>query len=174
MLYTLAYPLVSPESASFMEAFRREHDLPYRHVVAEHFTMVFGCRALPDGAYTEHVAEVARRSNPIPFSCRYAMLGADDEDEIAYVFLVPDEGYSEVSRLHDHLYTGILEPFLRLDIPYVPHITIGTLEDRQVAKELCDQLNAKPTRVDGWLRELTVGALQDGKIANLSSHRLGI
>jgi hypothetical protein len=45
------------------------------------------------------------------------MPGADDEDETAYVFSVPDEGFSAVSILHDRLYTGILAPFLRLDIP---------------------------------------------------------
>jgi len=29
-LYTVSYPDVSPEASTFIEAFRREHDLPYR------------------------------------------------------------------------------------------------------------------------------------------------
>jgi 2'-5' RNA ligase len=171
-LYTLSYPEIPVEAAAYLEAFRREHDIPYRDVVAAHFTMVFGCNGLAVSQYTEHVATVARASSPISFSCRYAMLGADDEDDTAYVFLVPDEGYSAISMLHDQLYTGILEPYLRLDIPYVPHITIGTMKERRAAKVLCDELNARAMRLDGQLVQLTIGALQDGKIQDLSSHRL--
>jgi hypothetical protein len=69
--------------------------------------MVFGCKGLAVSQYTEHVAALGRASSPISFSCRYAMLGADDEDDTAYVFLVPDEGYSAISMLHDQLYTGV-------------------------------------------------------------------
>ena len=101
------------------------------------------------------------------------MLGADDFDDTAYVFLVPDEGYSGISLLHDRLYTGVLQPFLKLDVPFVPHITIGTMKNRVAAKALCDKLNRHGVRIEGSLRALTIGALEDGKLRNLSSHTLG-
>ena len=172
-LYTVSYPEVSPEASSFMEQFRRGHDLPYRDVVAAHFTMVFGCKTVELPKYTSHVASVARQSEPISFSCRYAMLGTDDFDETAYVFLVPDEGYSGISLLHDRLYTGVLQPFLRLEVPFIPHITIGTLKDRSAAKALCDELNRSGVCVEGSLRALTIGALENGKLRDLSVHALG-
>lgn len=172
-LYTVSYPEVAPEALSFMERFRHEHDLRYRDVVAAHFTMVFGCKSIELPDYTKHVAAVARQSEPIRFSCRYAMLGADDFDDSAYVFLVPDEGYSGISLLHDRLYTGLLQPFLRLDVPFIPHITIGTLKDRSAAKALCDELNRGGVCIEGSLRALTIGALEDGKLNNLSEHALG-
>src|SRR5262245_22726723 len=59
-----------------------------------------------------------------------------DSDVTADVFLVPDEGNSALSLLHDQLYTGPLVSHLRLDLQYVPHITIGTLSDREKAKRL--------------------------------------
>lgn len=172
-LYTVSYPEVAPEALSFMEQFRHEHDLPYRDVVAAHFTMVFGCKTLGLPDYTKHIAAVARQSEPIRFCCKYAMLGSDDFDDSAYVFLVPDEGYSGISLLHDRLYTGLLQPFLRLDVPFIPHITIGTLKDRSAAKVLCDELNRSGVCIEGSLRALTIGALEDGKLKNLSSHALG-
>ena len=172
-LYTVSYPDVAPEASSFMQEFRREHDLPYRDVVAAHFTMVFGCKTIELPDYTNHIADVASQSAPIRFSCRYAMLGTDDFDDTAYVFLVPDEGYSGISLLHDRLYTGLLNPSLRLDVPFIPHITIGTLKDRSAAKALCDELNRSGVRVEGSLRTLTIGALEDGKLKNLSAHALG-
>ena len=101
------------------------------------------------------------------------MLGTDDFDDTAYVFLVPDEGYSGISLLHDRLYTGILQPFLRLEVPFIPHITIGTLKDRSTAKALCDELNRSGVLIDGSLEALTIGVLEDGKLRHLSSHTLG-
>ena len=147
-LYTLAYPSLSEADMNFIERFRHEHDARYRDVVASHFTMVFGCNAVGEVEYRQHVAAVAKANVTLDFSCRYAMLGSDDQDQTAYVFLVPDEGYSGFSLLHDRLYTGVLSPHLRLDIPFVPHITIGTLEDRRVAKQLCDDLDRKSTRLN--------------------------
>jgi hypothetical protein len=56
--------------------------------------------------------------------------------------------------------------------PFIPHITIGTLRDRAATKALCDELNREGVRVEGALRALTIGALEDGKLKNLSSHKL--
>ncbi len=171
-LYTVAYPDISTADAAFIKAFRHENDLSYRDVVAAHFTMVFGCGNVAEPEYTAHIKRIAAKFTTIDFSCRYAMLGADDQDETAYVFLVPDEGYSAISLLHDKLYTGVLQPYLKLEIPFIPHITIGAMKDRKAAKALCDGLNSKVVQINGRLDVLTVSALEDGKLDDLSSMRL--
>jgi 2'-5' RNA ligase len=173
MLYTLGYPSIPESAKAFLEAFRRAHDVPYRDVVAAHFTMVFGCKDVAVETYLQHIGSVASQTEPIPFHCRYAMLGNDAEEECAYVFLVPDEGYSGISLLHDRLYTGVLAPYLRLDVPFIPHITLGTLAVREEAKHLCDELNAGQLSIAGILDTLTVGSLEDGKIRNVASFELG-
>ena len=119
-LYTLAYPLLSQADREFIDSYRSEHDAAFRDVVAPHFTMLFGCDQIAESQYKEHVRSVAARSKPVSFVCRYAMVCNDVSNENFYVFLVPDEGYSALSLLHDELYRGPLAPFLRLDAPYVP------------------------------------------------------
>jgi 2'-5' RNA ligase len=171
-LLTVSYPEISAESAAFIDAFRQRHDARRRDIVEAHFTMMFGCAAVGFNEYTNHVAKVAASSKSIAFSCEYAMLGADDEDDTAYVFLVPDQGYAEVSLLHDRLYTGPLQAHLRLDLPYIPHITIGTLSSRTEAKALCDELNRQSLCVEGSLKTLAVGCIESGKFKNLSTHVL--
>jgi len=101
------------------------------------------------------------------------MLGSDDEAERGYVYLVPDEGYSGISRLHDALYSGPLSSHLRLDIPFVPHITLGASADRNSAKRLCDKLNVSGLTIGGSVAAISVAALQDGKISNLAEFPLG-
>lgn len=173
MLYTVAYPELDASDGEFIRAFRDEHDLPYRDVVAPHFTLVFGCDEITEAAYLKHVEMVATKVSPIAFRCRYAQLGDDASDDTAYVFLVPDEGYSGLSLLHDALYSGPLVGHLRLDVPFIPHITIGTLKDPREAKGLCDELNRRGIDIGGTVDRVTVGALEDGKLRDVDSFPLG-
>jgi 2'-5' RNA ligase len=172
-LLTVSYPELPPRAAAWVDEFRKLHDAPRQERVQPHFTLVFGCDAVGVAEYTRHVAAVARASGPIRFACKYAMLGNDDENDTAYVFLVPDQGNAEISLLHDRLYTGVLRPHLRLDLPYIPHITIGTLGSRQEAKLICDELNRVGVSVEGALSNLSVGFVEDGRFKNLSTHALG-
>jgi hypothetical protein len=172
VLYTLAFPSLSASDAAFIEGFRADHQAGQGALVAAHFTMVFGCSTVPRDEYMQHVESIAGASRPVRFTCRYAMLGADDEDATAYVFLVPNEGFAELSLLHDRLYTGVLSTHLRLDIPFIPHITIGMLAERQAAKSLCDALNRRHVNIDGSVESLTVGLRESGKIQSIARFEL--
>jgi len=154
-----------------LASFRRENSPAARFRIEPHFTLAFACSQVPEAQYTAHVAAVAAESKAISFVCRYAMLGADDEDDRAYVFLVPEEGFAAISMLHDHLHTGPLAPHLRLDLPYIPHITIGITTDRRRAKDLCDELNRQRVSVPGTIGAITVGTPKDGVVVALSEHR---
>lgn len=169
LLYTLGFPDLSPADRRMIEGFRRDHDLPYRDVVEAHVTLVFGIENIDPAAYVGHVKAVADGSGPINFVCRYAMLGNDHANDDGYVFLVPDEGFSGLSLLHDRLYSGPLAPYLKLELPFIPHITIGTLADRGEAKALCDGLNGTGVHIAGSLTTLSVCTLQDGKVRVLAT-----
>jgi 2'-5' RNA ligase len=168
-IFTLAYPCLSEQDTGFIEEFRRQHDSQHRLAQA-HFTIAFGCAGIDEQAYLRHVEEVARSQKPITFACRYAMLGADAAQ--AYAYLVPDEGYSRISRLHDALYRQLLAPTLRLDIPYVPHITLGSSGNRALMKSLCDELNQGDIDIRGTLERVTVAALENGVLTDLTSFPL--
>src|SRR6266446_10915353 len=99
-LYALCYPEMSAPDATFIRAFRKQHDLPYRDVVDFHFTIVFGTTTVSQAAFLDHVRGIARTQKPIRFTCRYAMLGNDASNANYYVFLVPDDGYGDISKLH--------------------------------------------------------------------------
>lgn len=168
-LYTISYPQLSPEDSGFIESFRREHDLRSQGVIAAHFTLVFGVKDIEYAKFEMHVRSVAAQSQPIVFTCRYAMLSADTSSDTAYVFLVPDEGFSAVSHLHDRLYEGPLERFHSLEIPFVPHITLATTMDRRHAKQLCAGLNDTGLSISGELRSLSIGALEGNRFSCMAT-----
>lgn len=167
-LYTVSHPDLAPEDRACIARFRDAHDLPFRDVIAAHFTLVFGVQDIEDMAYESHIRAVAAQSPEVRFTCRYAMLGADPANDTAHVYLVPDEGNAAISLLHDRLYAGPLERFHRLDIPSVPHITVATTKDREHAKSLCSRLNQAGLCISGALRSITIGALEAGKFTTLA------
>lgn len=170
-LYVLSFPCIQSSLNLDIDEFRSTND-PNASVVRAHFTLVFGSSSLDETTYFDHVASVAGQNKHIHFKCRYAMLGADDQDQSAYVFLVPDEGNSGVSLLHDRLYTGPLAPLQRLDLPFTPHITIGRMQDRVRAKALCDELNASQLQVTGSIENLCICAREGRNVVTLKEFPL--
>jgi len=172
-LLALCYPKLAVSDQQFIDAFRQRHDHAYRDVVRPHFTMVFQVDDLSAATFSAHVERIAGPSRSFPFMCRYAMVHNDDTSDDYYVFLVPDEGFSELALLHDSLYTNLLVTKLRLDIPYVPHIGIATLKDPQRCKELADELNGRRLRIGGRVDEISVVEYDGKLVTDLHHFRLG-
>ncbi|MEP5837486.1 MAG: 2'-5' RNA ligase family protein [Marinobacter sp.] len=167
MLYSLCYPSLSEADNEFIHSFRRQHDLPFLNLVEHHFTMAFGIAEIDRDLYIAHVRNQLAGQKKIQFHCRYAMLGNDDSDENYYVFLVPDEGYSDICLLHNRLYRGYLQPFHRVEIPYIPHIGLATVADAHKVKSLCDELNDNGLSIAGSIDALTICEFDGHRIADL-------
>ncbi|MFN3437563.1 MAG: 2'-5' RNA ligase family protein [Acidovorax sp.] len=166
-LYTVAYPECGAQDLLAVDAWRAAHDAAGHALVRPHFTLVFACNAVDESTYMAHVAAVAARTVPIAFHCRYAMLGADAHSPRAHACLVPDEGYAALSLLHDALYTGPLADQLRLDLPYTPHITVGTFESAPQARQWCVERNHVGVSIPGRVGALWVGQVTDGRFDHL-------
>lgn len=108
--------------SSALDAFRAEHD-PFADLIAEHLTLVFPV-PLELERLRNHVRSVSSKVDP--FGVRIGGLSRTWDH---WLCLEIDEGYEEVIALHDRLYTGPLETFLRTDLPYEPHIGIGFFGD---------------------------------------------
>ena len=109
-----------------------------------------------------HIARVASNSCPINFVCRYALVYGGGASDDYYIFLIPDEGFSSISFLHDALYLDFMRPHLRLDLPYVPHLGIATNKDKEHLYELARGWNNQALEIRGTINSLTLSSY-DGK-----------
>jgi 2'-5' RNA ligase len=121
-LYTVAFPSLTEADARLIADIRARHDRQVS-VLGPHFTLLFGCDQVDEAVYVDHVRAIAASTLAISFRCRDAEPDADDDK--GYVYLVPELGREALTRLHDALYTGPLAPFLRQDMHFVAHVTIG-------------------------------------------------
>jgi 2'-5' RNA ligase len=168
-LYTVAFPTLDDADARFIAAIRARHDR-MASVLGVHFTLLFGCDGVEESAYIDHVRTIAAATPAFAFRCRDAEPDADDGK--SYVYLVPRLGRDAVTALHDALYTGPLAPFLRKDIDFVAHMTVGhgaTLAD---AERLSDELNADGFDVSGTIDAVVVGCVEHGRFVELARFAL--
>ncbi len=151
---------------------RREHNSLYG-IIGAHLTLVF---SVPDMAYEVFAAEVRRQAagvSAIDFCMRAATVNRDAIGGQYDAFLVPDEGNSAIIRLHDRLYSHVLAPHHRLDIPYVPHISIASSPDAQYVKRIVDEWNAQAFAIHGRIRHLDIINYENRVITTVERVELG-
>lgn len=119
MLYAVVhYPNIDTHQ---INKFRKKYD-PQFHLIEPHLTLVF---PLPDflseSRLIHHVESVLKDSRPFPIHLQGLQRSWDD-----YLFLLVEEGRADIRNLHTELYTGLLAAYLREDLVYVPHLTLGS------------------------------------------------
>jgi 2'-5' RNA ligase len=172
-LVVVSYPVLRSEDYARIQEIRAAHDELYFKVVEPHITFVFPTAAVGEEELVSHVQGSAGRTPRIDFVLRCAVVWGDGIEEWWHVFLVPEEGFSAIVRLHDALYRGPLAGELRLDKPFLPHMGIGTSRDPQACKVLADRINAHGVEIAGTIERLDVAVLEQNDVLTIKQVELG-
>jgi len=154
-LLILSEPEMAENERLWIQSLRSRHDPQYARV-SPHFTLVFPVLSPATTAIVAHAKDVAGRTKKIKYQLRSALTVKDFQRPLTHVFLVPEEGFAAIVQLHDALYTGVLKFELRADIPFIPHITVGSFDDAQEAEQFADRLNADGVSAAGVLSAVDV------------------
>lgn len=139
--YVAFFPDLS--SHHWITEFRCANDFKAMLVQA-HITLVNPITDFPLESLKREVAAAAKGTRKFKAVFRSILIMPEIDkngSRVASIFLVPDEGLSSILKLRHLLYDGNLRPLLRLDIPFVPHITIGVVNDLESAQRLADKRN---------------------------------
>jgi hypothetical protein len=149
----VARPEFKADAANFVQSVRDEFsDLQFNDKgFGVHVTLMFKMReGLTVEQWDAHMANVLSTYEPffMAFRCAITMPDlTDSKDQRYHVFLVPDEGFSNVVKLHNSLYTGELVAKLVHDVPYIPHILLGYHDEAAYCNQVVDFVNKKGTIV---------------------------
>jgi hypothetical protein len=135
---------------------------------APYFTMVFGGGDLTLARFTDVIRTQAKGVAPIRFRLRSALVVPEAVVGRFHVFLIPDEGFGAILKLHDLLHAGLAVGILRQDSPYLPHITVATTTDHAKARDLAVALNNRDIDVQGHIEALQVER-RDGEVVTLAA-----
>ena len=88
-----------------------------------------------------------------------------------YLFLLVNGGRSIVNNIHKNLYGKLLGKWLRKDIPYVPHITLGVFKNK---KEIDKAIKEKKICFKQEIRTIQLLTLkEDDSIKSIKNFKLG-
>ena len=151
----LIYPDISSEDYQKIQSIRKQHDSRYFDVVEPHITLVFSTDKITADELVTHVGEKLAGIKPFKLTFDSAKAVEDDSKDFYHAFLIPSNGFNEINQIHDELYTGVLKSELRHDIPFIPHLGIGTGSKADI-DELVSQLNDSKILIEGIAKKITV------------------
>jgi hypothetical protein len=155
-LGVLAYPSISSADYNLIQGFRQTNDELYFRIVEPHFAFVFPTDSFQKNTFLKEIEDKARGFKSFNFDLKCACVNKDSFIDYFHLLLVPDEGHSQIVKLHDKLYSDRLFNELRLDIDFIPHVGIANSKDVLKVKRWADQWNAKPFSIRGQINMLTV------------------
>lgn len=108
-----------------IQAFRESFD-PKAELIAPHVTLVFPFPA--DGIDTDElILEIETKLvHHRAFQTHLHDTHLDPEDGLLH--LLVQDGRQRIISLHNDLYSGMLDPYRRKDVEYIPHMTIGAFK----------------------------------------------
>lgn len=163
-LLVLAYPELEEKDREFIQSFREEHDELYYKIVEPHFTIVFPVHDMEKSEFITEIDRMSHSFEPFDFSLRCAVINRDAFQDYWHVFLAPDEGNSDIIKLHDTLYSGSLLHNYRMDIQYVPHIGIASSQNQMKMWQLTRELNESHLEINGRVEKLSVVNFENNKV----------
>jgi len=166
-LLVLAYPQIEEKDYNWIQKYRALHDEKYFNIVEPHFTLVFPVNNIDEKAFVSHVQKARKKVKEFFFVLRCAQILKDSFSEYTDVFLIPEEGYRIFVKLHDALYSDILENELRLDIPFIPHLGIANSLDAKKCKTLADEINNKNIEIVGAITKLDIVSYENNNVTSL-------
>lgn len=154
--YVVAYPEWLTGDYDRIQEFRKRYDHIFYPIIEPHFTFVFSIPNVHLELVLEELKRQAATLKKIRFRLTHAVLHKEDWNDCHFSFLIPEDGYEQMIQWHQRLYADQLNTFLRKDIPYTPHITIGSSNDALLGRRMVDEWNKDAISIIGTLHQLTL------------------
>lgn len=168
-LVVIAFPNISAEDYEWIQKIRRQHDSKKFNVVKPHVTIIFPTTKLDSNSLARHIENHLTGLEAFPVVFDSVRVVEDFSKTYSQAFLVPSAGYNEISKLHDLLYVDEMASELRSDILFIPHVSIGTNEDRFVMQRLASSVRESNKSVSGTIDKLTVCEYDGNKVTDLTA-----
>ena len=131
MYYYLAH--IPQVDVSNINIIRKQFDPNYEYAMP-HIAVVFPVDStIGKDKSIHHIDMVIKETQSFAYSLSRITKSWDH-----YMYLEVGMGIDKFEELHDKLYTGILKPYLFVDVGYKPHITLGFFADRQAKFDKSD------------------------------------
>lgn len=171
MLQVVALPQWAPGDGFRLQTWRVKHQ-PHGFHIPAFLGLVHHPHELSDEDFIAHVREVAARMRPFPLTLSYALPVMWDGQQ-AHVFLMPEQGASDLWRLHRALFSGTLAPWMPDAGFFLPHLLLASYSMPQMALTVADQWNSREAPLHAQVLTLAVLRKEASRLEWLAEAALG-
>lgn len=171
-LVILAYPELDDGVLQRIQQFRKQYDQQQFSIVDPHFTLVFPSNVKLTDKLLLEINSVVDDFGAFKFSLFKAEVIQDVITNQYMVFLTTEKGNDSFQQLHTQLYVHSLQPYLRSDIPYVPHITIGRTESESGSIGIAEKWNQHACETSGIVRSIVLADFTGDRLMKIKELRL--
>jgi len=164
-LLVVAYPVLNETDFDLIENQRKVSD-PLQKVIAPHFTFVFPVVDFPADEFCREIRAQLNNIYAFPFLISRAIGHRDEFTGNHLALLVPGPGAAQIANVHDLLYSGLLRKHLRRDLPFVPHVTIGTFTD-ELSRKVVEEWNSKNVEIRGIISSLDILTYENDRVETI-------
>ncbi|WP_342714723.1 2'-5' RNA ligase family protein [Bacillus paramycoides] len=138
-------------SINEIEDIRKKHD-PLFGLIPPHITVIFPFESsISNDELKLHILKLSKGIQEIEIEFANQITGEGE-----YLFLRVEKGQKQIEELHDLLYTGVLLQFLKEDIPYIPHVTVGRKESAELATEAAKDIYSFPEKLQCVIDRISI------------------
>lgn len=169
-LLAIAYPKISRPDFDWIQSIREKNDRQFKSV-EPHITLVFGTDKLNSTEFIDHVQSKLRTFDSFQITFDSVKIIKDGSKKFCHAFLIPSLGFNETNELHDLLYQDELESELRQDIPFIPHLTVGS-GSKEEMNVLVDKINESKFSIRGSVNQVSIISFDGVKVTVINEQSL--
>jgi 2'-5' RNA ligase len=168
----ISYPEMNEIDYQKIQQYRKLNDEWLFTVVEPHITLVFPVFEMTEKDFIAEIDDLVTDVLKIDFVFRCAIINKDSFSDYYHVLLAPDEGFSQIVKLHDKFYGRNFKPYHRMDIDFIPHMGVGTSKDKEKCKIMVDEWNNENFSISGTISLLSIVRYNNNLIENIKEIRL--
>lgn len=156
-LMVVTVPTMSATDRAYIQTLRKQYDPQGYSFIEPHFTLLSLPHNFSKPVLTESLRIYLEQQAKVQFMLRTAIFMPPLNGHQAwYAFLLPEEGFSELMKLHRRLHSGQLQEMLDKNFPFIPHLTIGKFANQADCQRLVNAINATGLKLTGWIEKIVL------------------
>lgn len=171
-LLALAFPELKQVDYNSIQTFRKQYDELFVGHFKPNFPVAFPVNSLSVDEFKQEITARISNVNRFEFTIRIAVVKKFAGDDIYHIYLIPDKGYSNIIKIYNRIYNGILSSEYNLDSDFIPRIEIGNSTDGMKCKELADKLNKEYLCIRGKVNSIDLLQFEDNIVTPIERIKL--
>ncbi len=153
----VVFPSMKKSEIAFLQNIREKNDLKGYTTIGPHFTIFSPTEKFTKHEFTTFFRKNLRGQKKISFNIHTAIFMPPLVNHKSwYVFLVPDKGFSGLCKLNRLAYQNNLRSELDENFPFIPHITVGSSNDKINSIQLVNKINELGIRLSGEISRVSL------------------